>query len=43
MAALQCYNHSLLHNGIEMTKAAALLDRYFVSEGRSFSVESYAS
>ena len=43
MAALQCYNHSLLHNGIEMTKAAALLDRYFVSQGRSFSVESYAS
>lgn len=43
MAALNCYNHSLPYNGVEMTKAQALLDRYFVSEGRSFSVENYAT
>ena len=43
MQALRCYNHTLPYEGVEMTKAQALLHRYFESQGRDFSVESYAA
>jgi LmbE family N-acetylglucosaminyl deacetylase len=39
--ALSCYNHVLPHNGADMTKTDALIERYFTSAGRHFNVEAY--
>ena len=41
MAALECYNHILPYNGREMTKCAALLERYIDSGEVLFNVETF--